>query len=134
MLKKIVVLLTVLLVSQLITAGPKLDRLEENKMKYEIKKIEKRLEKISEGLEAYKAEEKKLDELEQDLFLLNCKLEAEKLGYNTENLCDTDIKISFGLEGEVKALRVEEQLNNMLNRINIYKENIENLKKGGGKS
>lgn len=134
MYKKIIVLLTVFFVGQLLTASPKLNRLEENKMKYEVKKIEKKLEKISEGLEAYKAEEKKLDELEQDLFLLNCKLEAKSLGYDIEKLCNTDVKISFGLEGEVRALRVEEQLNNMFNKINIYKESIENLKKGGGKS
>lgn len=119
---------------QVISASPKLDRYEEGKMKYKVKKIEKKLDKISKGIEDYKLEEEKLDVLEQELVILNCKLESKKLGYDAEKVCKIDIRVDYGLEGKLKALEVEEQLNEMYNKINMYKENIEELKKKGEKT
>ena len=75
-----------------------------------------------------------LDVLEQELVILNCKLESKKLGYDAEKVCKIDIRVDYGLEGKLKALEVEEQLNEMYNKINMYKENIEELKKKGAKT
>ena len=67
--KKIILpLILVLLISQGVCAAPKVKRgkkSESQKMQAEIDRIEKRVNEINNNIEAYKENEKKLDELEE---------------------------------------------------------------------